>query len=138
MTCLMVYLFTCRVDWSASEYASQILDSVQGSATLFTQEEISSNKKLVNSSGMSSQQKPKLIPIIVYLKSYCIIVCFRYNYSFFEENCGKKINYPIANLTYFSPSFMNKGAPVSLLSHILSGSGKVQSWSLNVVKMPSI
>ena len=87
---------------------------------------------------MSSWQKPKLIPIIVYLKSYCIIVCFRYNYSFFEENCGKKINYPIANLTYFSPSFMNKGAPVSLLSHILSGSGKVQSWSLNVVKMPSI
>ena len=28
MSHLIVYLFTCRVDWSASEYASQILDSV--------------------------------------------------------------------------------------------------------------
>ena len=29
---------------------------------------------------------------------------------------------------------MNKGAPVSLLSHILSGTGRVHSWSLNDAK----
>ena len=65
---------------------------------------------------------------------FYIYIYFRYNHSLLEENCGKIFNNPIANFTYFSPSFMNKGAPVSLLSHILSGTGRVHSWSLNVAK----